>query len=157
MAVLEISSYQVLPADQYRKYPIDEHGKLRANWFTLPPVTVAGDAGSTFLLTELPPGRVRILPHLSRISASAWGAARTLALGHKAYATRPPDNTDEPDNPTAFASAIDVSAATNSIVWSTVLKYDVFSLAGVTVYGTVGGGTIPVGATLSGYVMFLYE
>lgn len=157
MAVIELLSNQMLPADQFRKYPIDEHGKLRMNWFTIPALTVAGDIGSTLRLCELPPGRVRVLPHMSRLSASAFGAARTLAVGHKAYATRPPDNSDEADNPSAFAAAIDVSAETNVVALSNVLKYDLYSRAGVEIYATVAGGTIPIGATLNGYIAFLYE
>lgn len=158
MAVLELISKQLSGRDVYRNRPIDDHGKMRIQFFELPVANpVAGDIGTTIRLFQLPAGAVRILPCLSRITTSAWGASRTLALGHKAYSTRPPDNSDEPLNASAFFAALDVSAAVNAAAWSTVLKYDIYSRSGVEIYATVAGGTIPVNATISGFCTYIYE
>ena len=62
--------------EAYRKYPIDDHGKLR---FAYGKVTAAEAlaANGTMALVSLPVGRKRILPHLSRITTSAFGAGRS--------------------------------------------------------------------------------
>ena len=157
MAVLALKSIQETPG--VRKRPIDDHGKLRFEYFELAPVAVAGDANTTIDLCELPPGAVRILPFMSRIKTSAFGASRTLDIGHRAYAKADYVNggSDEPENEVAFVTAKDVSAQVANDAWSTVLKYDVFSKAGVMIFAKVEGGTIPVAATLSGLVAYIYE
>lgn len=155
MAVEAFVSTQRTP--DLRLRPIDKHGKDRIAFFSLPATTIVGDAGTTIELTDLPPGAVRIWPHRCRLTASAFGAARTLSIGHRAYQKSSTPVASEAQNASAFANALDVSAAVNAIVFSTVMKYDVYSLAGVVVYATVAGGTIPVGATLSGYIAYTYE
>lgn len=157
MAILNYLSVQETP--DYRKRPTDDHGKFRIQFFSVPAanVTVIGDADSTFQLCDLPSGAVRVLPCLSRITTSAFGAARTLDLGHRAYQTRPPDNANEPENPTAFITDMDISGAVNAAAFSTVLKYDVYSMAGVSIYARVQGGTVPIGASLSGFITYIYE
>lgn len=156
MAVLALTSTQ--KDGTTRKRPFDTQGKLRFAYFALPAVAVAGDIGSTVDLCDLPPGAVRILPWLSQISVSAWGASRTLSVGHRAYARLDDPYTAEAESANAFINALDVSSALTTDAWSaTVMKYDVFSKAGVTIFGTVAGGTIPVGATMSGLVAYLYE
>jgi hypothetical protein len=144
--------------DGNRLRPIDKHGKFRIAFFQLEAVTVAGDAGSTVELTDLPPGAVRILPHMSRLIHSAWGSSRTLAIGHKAYQKTGSPAAEEALNASAFVAAYDISGAvTTPAVLGTALKYDVYSLGGVVLYATVAGGTIPIGATLSGYFAYIYE
>lgn len=156
MAVLQLAVAEL--AEDYRKYPITDHGKVRFQFFTLPAVAVAGDINTTIDLCDLPPGRVRILPNASRISTSAWGASRTLSIGHLLYDSRDAgQNSPEAANPTALVNAMDVSSAVNAAAFSTTLKYDIYSKAGVRIQGKVAGGTIPVGATLSGYIAYLYE
>lgn len=161
MAVLELTSTQM--DGTTRKRPFDEHGKLRFCYFALPAVAVAGDINTTVDLCKLPPGAIRILPWLSRIKVSAWGSSRTLDVGHRAYSKRPA-GTDTSANETeaadedAFIAALDVSSAVALSAWSaTVEKFDIYSRTEVVVYAKVEGGTIPVGATLSGYVAYLYE
>lgn len=156
MAVEAFLSVQRTPDIRLR--PIDKHGKFRIAFFQLVATTVAGDIGSTIDLTDLPPGAVRILPHMSRLINSAWGASRTLAIGHREYQKSSTPYAVEAQNASAFAAAIDVSAAvTTPVALGTALKYDVYSLAGVVLYATVAGGTIPTGATLSGYFAYIYE
>ena len=159
MAVLALTSIQ--KDGVTRKYPTDKHGKLRMDYFEIVPVVVFGDIGTTIELCDLPPGRVRLLPWESRIKTSAFGAARTLSIGHRAYQKIDPTTitvTDEPESVNAFVSALDVSAAVNNVAWgATVVKYDMFSKAGITIFATVAGGTIPVAATVQGLVAYIYE
>lgn len=156
MAVLALTSTQ--KDGVTRKRPFDTQGKLRFAYFSLPAVAVAGDIGTTIDLCDLPPGAVRILPWLSQLSVSAWGASRTLSIGHRAYAKLDDPYTSEAESSNAFVSALSVATALTTDAWSaTVMKYDVFSKAGVTIFATVAGGTIPVGATMDGLVAYIYE
>lgn len=142
----------------YRRYPVDDHGKLRFQYFSVSALTVALAANSTIGLVWLPPGRKRILPHLSRITTSAFGAGRTLDLGHDGYMARPSgEATAEVADPDALIDGLDVSAAVNAAVFSTTLKFDMYSLDEVLLYATVLGDTMPVGASMSGLVAYLYE
>lgn len=155
MAVLKLKAKQ--QTDDYRKRPLDDHGKLRVQYFTLDPTTEAGDANTTIELCELPPSAVRIMPYLCRVQTSGFGAGRTLDIGHDAYQARPIDRADEvADDPDAFADGLDVSAA-GIAAFGTGLKFDVYSLAGIVVKATVLGGTIPVGAALEGVIVYVYE
>lgn len=141
--------------DDTRLRPTEKHGKLRFAYFNLPATIVVGDATTIVDLCELPSGQVRVLPHLSRISTSAFGAGRTLSVGHYAYTKA--DNTTEASNATAFIAALDVSAAVAAAVWGTAIKYDMYSKGGVTLFATVNVNTIPVGATIEGFCAYLYE
>jgi len=153
MAVQAFISAQMVEDTRLR--PTEKHGKLRFAYFNLPATTIVGDATTTIDLCELPSGQVRVLPHLSRIATSAFGAGRTLSVGHYAY--QKADSSTEPQNATAFIAALDVSAAVAAAVWGTAIKYDVYSKAGVTLFATVNANTIPVGATIEGFVAYLYE
>lgn len=143
-------------AEGYRRYPIDDHGKLR---FAYGKVTASGAlaASGTMGLLWLPPGRVRVLPHLSRITTSAFGAGRTLDIGHDQYMKRPPGNTVEAADPDAFIDGLDVSSAVTANVVGTALKFDMYSLEGVLVYGTVLGDTMPDAGTVELLLAYLYE
>lgn len=144
--------------DGFRSYPIDSHGKLRYEYFNVPAATVAGDADSIARLCVLPPGRVRVLPCLSRITASAFGSSRTLDIGHVAYQKR--DDAGEALealNYEAFLANLDISSAVAAAVFGTTLKYDLYSKAGVEVNARVQGGTWPIGGTISGLLAYLYE
>lgn len=143
----------------YRKRPTDDHGKFRIQYFEVPAsaVTVQGDANSTFDLCKLPPGQVRIIPAMSRVSCSALGSSRTLDIGHGAYSKRPPDNDDEAENFEALIANLDVSSAVNGVAFGTDEKYDIYSRGGVDIKARVQGGTVPVGATLHGFIVYVYE
>lgn len=145
-------------AEGFRSYPTDDHGKLRFLYGKATNDTGAAlDAGSTVVIGELPSGRVRVLPYLSRYRVSALGASRVMAIGHKAYFDRgvPETAPAEPLDADAFAGAIDVSSATNASL--TDVKFDLYSRRGVELIATVTGGTIPTGATFEFAIAYLYE
>lgn len=143
-------------AEDYRKYPIDDHGKLRFQYANVVASGALAQNG-TIGLFWLPPGRKRILPHLSRITTSAFGASRTLDVGHDAYMKRPAGNDAEAADPDAFIDGLDVSSAVTAGIVGTALKFDMYSMDEVLVYATVLGGTMPDGATLQLLLAYLYE
>lgn len=158
MAVLALTSKQLAPG--YRGRPTDDHGKLRFQYFETEAVAVAGDINTTVDLAELPPGAVRLLPGKCRIKCTALGASRTLDVGHRAYQSkdyRTGVTADEAENETAFITARDVSGATDAVFSTTVLKYDLYSKAGVVIFAKIEGGTLPVGAVISGYLEYVYD
>lgn len=149
-------------ADGYLKRPIDEHGKLRY-LYTKTVIATVGDANSTYNFGRLPPGAVRVLPSTSKLSCSAYGASRTLDVGHAAYKAKQDvatvgDGTEAAD-PDAFTPAgpLDISSALASATLDTLLKFDIFSLGGVDVTGIVAGGTSPLAATMELLIAYLYE
>lgn len=154
MAVTNQKSAQL--AAGYITRPTENHGKLRFAYFKHTQ-SGAGDATSTVDLCVLPSGAVRVLPGLSRISTSAFGVACTLDVGTRAYVTSVTDSTTNAEDTAAFRSALDVSSAVAGAALNTTIKYDLFSYAGVTVAAKVAGGAIPDGATIEGYIAYLYE
>ena len=144
-------------AEGYRRYPIDDHGKLRFQYGSVAALAVAYAQNDQIELFKLPPGRKRILPCLSRITTTAFGSSRTLDLGHRAYSKRPPDEDEEAEDVDAFIDGMDVSSAVNAAAFSTALKFDMYSRTEVTVYATILGGTMPIGATLQVLMAYLYE
>lgn len=157
MAILALKSTE---AAAERTNAMENTGKLRIMSFHLPATAVLGDIGTTIDLGYLPPGRVKVLPSLSKIKASAFGAARTLEIGHTAYQKRDSaSETFEAADDNAFTSvALNVAAATNDLPMdATQLDFDLYSKNGVLVQAVVKGGTIPAGATLEGFVIFITE
>lgn len=158
MAVENYISLQEV--EGYRAYPIDDHGKLRFQYFSVPAsqVTVIGDADSTATLCFLPPGRTRVLPWLSRVSGGVFGASRTLDIGHVAYQSRDSSGEAlEALNLEAFLANLDVSSAVNAVAFSTVLKYDIYSKTEVEIKARIQGGTWPIGIAISGLIAYIYE
>lgn len=149
----DIGSAQI--ATDYRKHPIDDHGKLR---YAYAKVTADGAlaADGTMALFYLPPGRKRILPHLSRITTSAFGAGRTLDLGHAAY-TKSAPSTQEDEDVDALIDGLDVSSAVTADPVGTSLKFDMYSTDEVLVFATVLGGTMPDAGTVEVLLAYLYE
>lgn len=153
----------------YRKYPIDDHGKLRFQYFSvgiLTPITVAYAANDQVELFKLPPGRKRILPWLSRLQWTAFGAGRAIDIGHRAFMARPPADADPTaENGDAFIDGFDVAAAqATPFEWFTPedgnassMKYDLYSIDEMVVFMTILGGTMPIGAKLSGFCAYIYE
>ena len=133
----------------------DDGGKIRIAYIDVTQGAAAGDATSTVELCTLPRGRVRILGPLSRLRCSVFGSSRVLDIGTRAYKTI--DGADVAESANALDNDLDVSAAADvgigsaltlakSIVWT--------SREGITLFGTIAGGTIPAGATLTGWVAF---
>lgn len=141
----------------YRKRAFEDHGKVRYQYFDTGTLTVAYAQNDQIDLCRLPAGAKRVLPFLSRLTSSALGVARTFSIGHRAYMKRPPDNTLEAEDAVAFLNAMDVSAAVNAAAFSTVLKFDMYSLTEVDVFGTIGGGTLPIGGRVQGLLAYIYE
>jgi hypothetical protein len=142
----------------YRRYPIDDHGKLRFQYGSVDALASAYASADQIDLIRMPPGRVRILPWLSRYWSSAWGASRTLSLGNRAYSSRPSAQAvQEAELGTTFLNAVDVSAAVNAVAFGTSKKFDIYSVTEWTIFATIGGGTMPAGATLDIELAYLYE
>lgn len=154
-------NYSTQLTEGARRYPIDDHGKLRMQHFDVPALTVAYAANDTIELCRMPPGRLRILPWLSRWRSSAFGGGRTIDLGHRAYLIRPPTGEAgnyEAEDVDAFIDGLDVSGAVALSAWSaTVQKFDVYSRTEWVLFATILGGTMPIGAELHGSVAYLYE
>lgn len=121
----------------------------------------AGDATSTMDLVYLQRGRYVILPKLSLIRWSAFGASRVLDIGITAH-------TDEAGAAVAaslarFDDDVDVSAAGSAAMGSDLAAADFsgvyLNIGGTTntdgaiIRATVAGGTIPAAATLVGYLV----
>ncbi|WP_414464361.1 hypothetical protein [Hyphomicrobium sp. DY-1] len=133
----------------------DEGGKLRIARFNFVQAG-AGDATSTVDLVDLPRGRVNIVTALSKVAWSAFGSARTLDIGLRAYTKI--DNSVNAEAPAELDDDIDVSSAGTAAPGSDLSSKDkirtVTSQQGVTVFASVAGGTIPDGATLDGYIVY---
>lgn len=157
MAITEITSAQY--AEDYRKYPIDQHGKLRFLYGKATQGAAAGDDGSSVKLFKLPQGRKRIITYLSRYKVSALGAARVMKVGYDAYYDRSAINSDpQPASDNAFMAGIAMTNATDAL-WPTTagIKYDIFSRDEVWIRATITGGTIPAAATFEMLLAYLYE
>jgi hypothetical protein len=142
-----------------RVYPIEDHGKTRWQWASVVQGAAAGDANSTYELFDFPPGRIRIIPWLSRYKSSALGAARLMSLGFGAYSPGA-SVADVAQNLTELFSAIDVSAAVVAgfpQVVASPFKLDYFSVGGIRVIAQITGGTIPAAATLDVAIGYIVE
>lgn len=153
----------VTSADQlavgYRKLTVEDHGKLRFMYWKVTQGAAIGSIGSSFILGILPPGRVRALPYLSRYKGSAFGAGVLMAIGYDAYyASTQVSAIAEPALVNAFASAVDVSAATEAnFPVLAGLKYDMYSRDGIQLRATFTGAVVPIGAVLEGLIAYIYE
>lgn len=152
MAVEDFLAEHLKPG--VRQFPVDDYGKLRLMHFSVVPAVI-GDAGSTAKLLQLPHGRIRIIPNLSRFWNGVFGAARVLNIGHAAYQKE--GGVDEAAVANAFVAANDVSAAGAAKVLGTTRKFDMFSRRGITVTAQVTGGTWPIGIVVEGYLAVVTE
>lgn len=161
MAVVNTYSDQIANVDRSSPNAKNEadawSGKLRVAYFTATQVG-AGDAASIQYLVKMPAGRVRIIPALSRITNSAFGASRVLDVGHGGYTNK--SGTAVPASANYLANDIDVSAAANNAFATTTSAdptYLIESRGGFTIQSVVAGGTIPDAATLKGYIVYIHE
>ena len=144
-----------LPKERVRT--TEMHGRLRLAYFDFTQSGV-GDANSIAVLTELPAGRVRVLRHLSSIATSAFGAGRTLDIGHNGYTAF--DGTAVAAAEDQLVDGRDVAAAASAAPAAaagadpTVL-YN--SRDGVEIRAKVLGGTIPAGATIKGVLVYVMD
>jgi len=135
----------------------EDHGRLRVKAFTFTQGAAAGDATSTQGLVKLPPGKGRVYLGLSLLENSAFGASRTLDVGYAAHTQT--DGTAVAADPNAFDNAIDVSSLASAALGSDVAAasgkmWEFDSKAGIDIGAVVAGGTIPAGATLTGYIVY---
>ncbi len=154
MAITETNAAHL---DAVRPTPIDEHGKMRCIAATITQGAAAGDAGSTVIIGKLPPGPVRVIPHLCKYKVTALGSSRTMDIGHKAYQSRGDvAQTNEAEDDNAFADNIDVSSATDAAFPNTAgQKWDMWSANGITLFATVDSGTIPAAAVFEFLIVFV--
>ena len=138
------------------------HGRMRIARFTFTQGAAAGDANSTADLVKLPPGKNITLPkNLSRFVCSAFGASRVLDIGHTGYANI--DGTAVAAAADVILDGADVSAAaigsmgagTNALTANDAFVFD--NRSGVTIQAKCTGGTIPAGATLNGYFVYIED
>lgn len=123
----------------------------------------AGDATSTVTFRRIPPGVAYFFPILSRYGWSAFGAARTLAIGYSAYTDD--TGTAVVANTTIFDAAVDVSLAGDAAMGSSLVEGTLANTGqfrkfasqnGVDIIATVAGGTIPAAAQIHGSLVLGY-
>ena len=135
----------------------DWHGRLRLARFTFTQ-SGAGDADSTAALVRLPAGSVRVLLAESRVANSAFGASRTLDLGWQAHTDRSGAAVAADDDGLDAAQDVATAGAYSPIGTVGGDETRLFqSQAGVVIEAKVAGGTIPDGATLNGYLVYVQD
>lgn len=134
--------------------PQDVGGKIRFYRFDFNQGSAAGDATSKQLLCRVKAGKGYIIPILSRCKWSAFGASRTLDIGHAGWTK--PDGTVQNAAADVIDDGRDVSSAgvsylgagTNGV--TDVIAYN--AIDEITIQSVVAGGTIPASATLNGWI-----
>lgn len=112
----------------------------------------AGDANSVIRLCQLPQ-KARLLPHLTFLRFSAYGAARLLSFGWEAYSK--PDGTVVAASMTGIGTALDVANAGRGTFAALTGGLDDLEFEGSPVLvAQVTGGTIPDLATLKGTIVY---
>ncbi len=155
MAVTTEDSAEIVNVDARPPVLLDETdwlGKLRFFGFAFTQGAAAGDATSIQRLVKLPPGKWRVILAMSRITNSAFGAARTLDLGWEAYIDQ--DGNAVAVDPNGLDDGNDVSAASSFNPTGTVGEDETILLSsksGVVITAQVNDGTIPIAATINGY------
>ena len=117
-----------------------------------------GDAGSLAELVRLPAGHVRLILPLSRVAFSALGSSRTMDLGWAAYANH--DGAAVVADPNGLDAAVSVSAAGSVNPSGTVGGGETMLFSaqeGLTLTAQINGGTIPSGATLNGWFVYVVD
>lgn len=156
----QINNMEALP--QVKLNSNELGGRLRIAYFDSTQGAAAGDANSLVNLVKIQPGKsVRILKNLSRIACSAFGASRLLDIGHTAYT-----NLDG----SAVSAAIDVlldgadvsaiaehamGVGTNALTVANTFVIN--AKEAVTIQAKVLADTIPAGATLAGYIVYVED
>ena len=153
MAQTFLSSLQLarLLSGPIKNMTTDLLGRVRKMRFDFDQGAAAGDIGSTVSLVLVSAGETRLYLRDSQIAFSAFGAARTIDIGHTGYKDR--DGNDVAADSAAFVNNLDVSGAGVSATTGVVGGAESFlidSSTETTIVVTVAGGTIPVDATLDG-------
>jgi len=145
------TEYAELITDPPAIQPGDEYtGKVRVLKFSFTQ-SGAGDANSLLNLTKLPAGRWAIQTGLSKVKFDAFGASRTLDVGHTGYTE--PDGTAVPADEDAFAAALDVSSAGTAFMDAGDGMVRVIdSINPVVIQAKVEAGTIPDTTKVFGFI-----
>lgn len=157
MAIITIDSDVVLPdagGARTDRSPNRANAVLRAMRWTVGPTTVVGDAGSTITMATLPWG-ARYCSQLSKLGWKGFGTGRTLDAGWAAYTL--PSGQVVPASPGGVGTGLSVVADGRSFfdAFPTSSADELTFGAPVTLTLTVQGGTIPVGTTLGGLLVYL--
>lgn len=129
----------------------EAQGQLELAHFDFTQGAAAGDDGSFVNLFKFPGGKIRILK--IDYANSAFGASRVLKIGNLA-ATNVDGKTAIAADDDAFAAALDLATAVDtSDLSDTIIE----TFDGFVMQGTVTGGTIPIGATLKGYITYVRD
>src|SRR5262245_10476117 len=101
------------------------------------------------------PGLARYLPQLSKMGWKGFGAGRTLTCGWLAY-DLPGGGPTVAANPSGLAVGLDVAADGRSFFdgFATIGVNEYVYPAPVTLTLSVVGGTIPVGTTMGGILVY---
>lgn len=160
MAVTTQQSAQMALIDGDPRTPNPVHewaGRLRIALFDFTQAG-AGDAGSLAELVKLPAGHVRLILPLSRIGFSALGASRTMDVGWAAYSGH--DGSAVAADPNGLDAAVNVASAGSVNPAGTVGGSETMLFSaqeGLVLTAQVNGGTIPDGATLSGWFVYVVD
>jgi len=165
MAVTTESSDQIDNQDASPPVRLNTYelgGRLRIALFSFTQGAAAGDANSTVDLVKLPPGKtITILKDLCRINHSAFGAGRTLDIGAVAHVDNDGDtvaaDVDELLDGADVSSAgnIPMGTGTGAVGTSNVLVIDTRSA--VKIQAICLGDTLPAGATLNGFFVYVED
>ena len=160
MAVTTQQSAQIalLNGDPRTPNPVHEWaGRLRIALFDFTQSGV-GDAGSIAELVKLPAGHVRLILPLSRVAFSALGSSRTMDLGWAAYASH--DGAAVVADPNGLDAAVSVSSAGSVNPSGTIGGGETLLFSaqeGLTVTAQINGGTVPDGASLNGWFVYVVD
>lgn len=121
----------------------------------------AGAIGSTIDLVGFGPGHIRIIPVLSWLSWSAYGASCTLSVGHTGYTKL--DGTVVAAAPAAIEDTLNVASAgfaylgvgTNAAANAGGLEIE--SKGSLLLQAVIAGAAIPDQATLAGWIAYVRD
>lgn len=159
MAIETVYSTQVTSLDAKTNLSTrDLAGRLRVARFTYT-APAAHDAGSDVVLVRLPANRMTILGNASVLRTSAFGASRVGKVGYMAHTDLAGDAVVADDD--ALAVTLDLSSAATNHLGGNIALADtaltIESQSGVDINLTVTGGTIPSGATIKGYIVYIVD
>lgn len=142
-----------------RNRPDQQGGRVRIVNITFAQSGI-GDANSLLNLAMIPAGRGRILKEMSRIVWTAFGAGRTLDIGHTGWTKS--DGTAQVAAVDVLQDGEDVAAlgstqlgeGTNASAEPS-LEFD--ARTPITIQAKVLGNTIPDLATVKGYIVYVTD
>ena len=139
----------------------DLHGILHRSYFSYTHLAAAGAGTGEVNLVTLPPGRIRIFAHDSRLITSQTAASATMDVGYRAYTEPDGDSIAEDDN--AFEDNRDVATAATDAVLEfagdgTTDDPTVFNTRdGLTIFASVDSGNIETDDTIKGWISYSYS